>query len=81
MHRADRIGRGKGAYQANLKLRMEVAVRCRGLARIGGMPVMCRRIELLSHKPSAFRINGDMIVNGDTIGKFLSSAGEFGSNS
>jgi hypothetical protein len=68
LRRANRIGRRKTAYQAGFKLGVEVAVRRGGLARIGGMPVMRRGIELLSHEILRFEVNGDM------IGKFLSSA-------
>jgi hypothetical protein len=70
LHRADRIGCRKTAYQAGFKLRMHLAIRRGRLAWIGGMPVMRRGIEFLSHDILRFRMNG-LEANGGVSGKFL----------
>jgi len=46
---ADRIGCRKTVDQTGFQFRVGVAVRRCGFARIGGMPVVRRRIECLSH--------------------------------
>jgi hypothetical protein len=65
LHGADRIGRRKAIDQSGLKPGVNVAIRLGGLAGIGGMTVMRRRIELLSHE--ILRCD----INGRVAGRFL----------
>src|SRR5471030_3061750 len=49
LRRADGIGCRKAADQTGLQFRVNVAVGQSGFAGVGGMPVMRRRVEFLSH--------------------------------
>jgi ribosomal protein S27AE len=61
LYRADRIRRRKAIYQTRFELGVDVAIRQGGLAWIGGMPVMRRRIKLLSHGILRCKLNGRML--------------------
>jgi len=50
---------------------VDIAIRRSGLARIGGMPVMRRRIELLSHDILRCNFNGGMRGKFPAIGSLL----------
>jgi hypothetical protein len=65
LHGADRIRGRKTIDQSGLKPGVDIAIRLGGLAGIGGMTVMRRGIELLSHEI----LHCD--INGRVTGRFL----------
>jgi hypothetical protein len=58
LYGTDRIRRRKTVLKARFEPGVNLAIRLGGLARIGGMPVMRRGIELLSHEILRCGVNG-----------------------
>jgi hypothetical protein len=58
LRRADGIGSRKAIHQPGYEFRVDFLIRHGGFTRVGGMSVVRRRIEFVSHEILRFQSNG-----------------------